>query len=209
MADYLSDEEQLDRLRNWWDRNGTSIVVGVVLVVGGLAGWRWYDSARSEELEAASDLYEAFLAAEGDARSDLAASLETEFGDTSYATFTLLYQAREAWEAEDLQAAIDTLRQVADDGGHPLIRDLARIRLARLLYEQDDAEGALATLAEVKQQGFRATVLELKGDIHLTGGDRALAHAAYVSALGETDEDQERPILQFKVDDTAPPRQSP
>ena len=209
MADYLSEEEQLDRLKNWWDKNGTSIIVGVVLVVGGLGGWRWYDSAKTQELQAASELYESYLVADADARSDLASKLQAEFGDTSYATFVLLLRAKEEADAEQLDEAIATLRQVADGGAHPLLRDIVRMRLARLLREQDDSEAALAVLAEVETQGYRIAVLELKGDIHLAAGDRALAHEAYAAAFAEVGEGDQRPILQFKVDDTAPPQETP
>ena len=208
MADYLTDEEQLDRLKNWWQENGASIIVTVVLVVGGVAGWRWYDSAKVKEMQAASDAYETFLAATGDARAELAATLDAEFGETGYATFALLYQAKEAAEAGDLEGAVDTLRRIADDGAHALIKDIARVRLARLLQEQGDAEAALAVLADVTSQGFRGQALELKGDIHVLQGERALAHEAYVSAAAEIREGDQRPVLEFKVDDTAPPEES-
>ena len=208
MADYLTDEEQLDRLKNWWQENGTSLVVAVVLAVGGVAGWRWYDSAQINELQVASEAYESFLAATGDARTELAARLDAEFGDTSYAAFTLLHQARDAAESGDLEGAMDMFRQIVDAGVHPLITDIARVRLARLLQQQDDSEAALAVLAEVTSQGFRAQVLELKGDIHVLQGDRALAHEAYAAAAAEIAEGNQRPILEFKVDDTAPPEES-
>ena len=208
MADYLTDEEQLDRLKNWWQENGTSIIVAVVVVVGGVAGWRWYDAEQVEAVQAASERYEAFLEATGDARAEMAEGLDAEFGETGYATFALLHQAKDATESGDLESAIGTLRRVADGGAHPLIKDVARVRLARLLQEQGDADAALGVLAEVTSQGFRARVLELKGDIHVIRGERALAHEAYLSAAAETGEGEQRPILEYKVDDTAPPEES-
>ena len=208
MADYLSDEEQLDRLKNWWQENGTTLIVTVVLAIGGVAGWRWYDSARVTEMQSASETYESFLAATGDARAELAARLGEEYGDSAYASFALLHQAKEAAESGDLEGAIVLLRQVTG-GAHALIRDIARIRLARLLQEHGDAEAALAVLARITAQGFRAQVLELKGDIHLLQGERALAHEAYVAAAAETREGDLRPVLDIKVDDTAPPEELP
>jgi predicted negative regulator of RcsB-dependent stress response len=46
-------------------------------------------------------------------------------------------------------------------------------------------------------------VQELKGDIHMTRGERALAHEAYSAALAEAGEDAQRPLLKLKVSDTA------
>ncbi len=203
MADYLTDEEQVDRLKNWWNENGTSIIVTIVLVVGGVAGWRWYDAEKTSEMQAASQAYDSFLEATGDARAAMAEHLASQFGDSSYATFTRLYSAREAVEAGDLDAAVEILRGIAGEA-HPLLQDIARIRLARLLIEQEDADAALAVLAEVSSQGFRARALELKGDIHLHDGARALAHEAYVAAAAEVQQGDQRPILDIKVEDTAP-----
>ena len=205
MAEYFSDEEQLDRLKTWWRENGRSVIVAVVLAVGGFAGWGWYDSARVEEMQAASDAYESYREAAGEAREAMATLLTAEYGDTSYATFSLLYQAKEALDADDIEAAVDIFRQVDSPDTHPLLRDIARVRLARLLWAQGDAEAALGVLAEVTNQGFRAQVLELKGDIHILQGERALAHEAYLAAARETGEGDQRPILDIKVEDTAPP----
>ena len=44
MSDYLTDEEQVAKLKSWWDENGVSVIVTLVLVVAGVVGWRWYES---------------------------------------------------------------------------------------------------------------------------------------------------------------------
>ena len=208
MSDYLSDEEQLDRLKNWWQQNGTSIIVAVAVVVGGVAGWRWYDGERVQEMQAASETYETFLGATGDARAELAGRLDADFGETSYAAFAMLRQAKEAFDSGAVEDAAGILRRLADGDWHPLIRDVARVRLARLLQEQDDSDPALAVLGEVTSPGFRAQVLELKGDIHTIRGERAQAHESYLAAAAETPEGEERPLLEYKVQDTAPPEES-
>jgi hypothetical protein len=44
-----------DELREWWDRWGTWVVAGAVLVVvavAGLVGWRQYDTSRRAEVSA-------------------------------------------------------------------------------------------------------------------------------------------------------------
>ncbi len=207
MADYLSDEEQLERLKNWWAENGRWVVAAIVLALGGVVGWRWYDAERAEQMQVASDAYEAYQAATGDARGELAKNLVAEYGETSYATFSLWYRAKEAVDAGDLEAAVEILGQVAGTDTHPLLRDIARVRLARLLREQGDAEAALAVLAEVTSPGFRASVLELKGDIHLLRGERELAHEAYLAASESVREGDQRPVLDIKVADTAPAAQ--
>ena len=37
MSDYLSDEEQVERLKSWWSENGTFLLASVVVAVLGIA----------------------------------------------------------------------------------------------------------------------------------------------------------------------------
>lgn len=203
MADYLSDEEQLEKLKSWWRENGVSILGAAALAVAGLLGWRWYDSARVEEMQAASDLYETFLSASGEARAELAARIDAEHPDASYRAFSLLHRASEALAEGDVEGALGSLRALLDAEFHPWLQDLARMRLARLLQEQGDGDAALAALAEVRSPGFGSHALELEGDIHLQRGERELAHEAYVSAFLDLQEGESRPMLKMKLDDTA------
>ena len=205
MSDYLSEEEQLERLRAWWRRNGTGLLTGLVLAAAGVAGWRWYDQSATEARQAASDLYESFLASEGEGRLALAERLDGELEGTAYQAFAALHRAHEAAEAGGIEVAAAYLQGVIDADSPDSLKALARIRLARLHQQGGDGAAALATLAGVRGSGFRGLAQELKGDIHLEEGERSLAHEAYTSALEEMGGDRERPILEMKINDTAPP----
>ena len=207
MSDYLSEEEQLERLKSWWSTNGTSLLTGLALAVAGLVGWRWYDHSTTEARESASDLYETFLAAEGDGRAALAEQLDQNIEGSAYQAFTLLHRAREAVEADSIEAAVAYLQRVIDADSPSSLQDLARVRLARLHQQGGDGAAALAVLAGVRGSGYLGLAQELKGDIHVEQGERALAHEAYRSARQEMGDDRNRPILDIKINDTAPPEQ--
>ena len=53
-----SDEEQVEVLKKWWDENGTSLIVTLVLVLGGTFGYRAWENSVIESGEAASVVYE-------------------------------------------------------------------------------------------------------------------------------------------------------
>ena len=205
MSDYLSDEEQLDRLKTWWSQNGTGLLAGLALAVAGLVGWRWYDHSTTEAQYAASDLYESFLAAEGEGRMALAEQLDENIEGSAYQAFALLHRAREAVETDNVEAASAYLQSVIDVGTPDSLKDLARLRLARLHQQGGDSAAALAVLAGVRGSGYRGLAQELKGDIHVEQGEQALAHEAYRSARQEMGEGSNRPILDIKINDTAPP----
>ena len=204
MADYLSEEEQLDRLKTWWRQNGASLMISAALALAAVIGWRWYDGARTDARQAASELYEAYLAAAGQERDALAARLDESAAGTAYQAFSLMHRAKEAVAADEIDAAAALLRQAAAADMPTPLKDLAHMRLARLQHQQGDSEAALATLAAVRSEGARWRAQELKGDIHLAQGGRERAHEAYNSALAEVGEGQQRPILEMKAHDTAP-----
>jgi len=37
-----SEEEQVDKLKKWWDSNGKQIIAGAVLGLAGIFGWNYY-----------------------------------------------------------------------------------------------------------------------------------------------------------------------
>ena len=39
MSDYLSDEEQVERLKSSWSEHGTFLLASVLVAVLGIAGW--------------------------------------------------------------------------------------------------------------------------------------------------------------------------
>ncbi len=203
MSDYLTDEEQVARLRAWWESNGTALIVGVVLVVLGVVGWRWYQSSVEERVTRGSDLYIQWLEAGKDARQRLAELIAQEAGSTAYHSFVLLQGARDAVEAGDLPLAQSQLDKAIEAAPAQELADLARLRLARVLFDLDRADDALETLRQIRGDGYRSLAAELKGDIHLSRGERAEAHEAYASALAQVQEGNQRPLLEVKVADTA------
>jgi predicted negative regulator of RcsB-dependent stress response len=208
VSDYLSDDEQLARLRQWWQRNGVSLVAGVVVIVAGVIGWQWYQSSVAERIARASDLYMEFLAADGDARAVLADAIAREGRSTAYPALVLLNRARDAVGDGDAEAAAVHLAEAVRVARGRMLADLARLRLAHLELELGRDDAALATLSEIRSAGYRAVALELKGDIHLARGERALAYQSYSAALAEALSEDQRPLLEVKVADTADARDS-
>lgn len=202
MSDYLSDEEQLAKLKSWWDENGRSTIAGLVIVAAAAIGWRWYDAHREDAAAAASDLFEEFLASEGETRQVVAARLSAEAPGTAYEAFMLMHLAHGALDAGDYEAAEEHLQAAVEAAPEPVLADLARIRLARVQQQRDRPERALQTLGAVRGEGYRPQVAELKGDIHMARGERREAHEAYLAAQA-AGEGGARPVLAMKVADTA------
>jgi len=81
------------------------------------------------------------------------------------------------------------------------IRQLARLRLARVLREQGETAQALDVLAGPFPEAFEAAVEELRGDLYLAQGERDQAREAYRKALAAPAGGGDRDLLQMKFNE--------
>jgi predicted negative regulator of RcsB-dependent stress response len=203
VSDYLTYEEQLDKLRKWWEENGLMLAGAVVLSVAGVIGWNWYGERQAATVAGSSDLYVDYLRAEGAERETIEATLASEYPDSVYRVFILLRNGQSEAEDENPEGALAALTEALSIVDDDKLADVIRIRIARVEQELDRSDAALSILSQVRSLGLRSHVQELKGDIHMARGERALAHEAYSAALEEAGQDAQRPLLQLKVADTA------
>ena len=61
--DFYNEEEQWERVKRWLRENGLWLLAGVLLGVGALAGWRWWEQRVEQRAQAASAKYEEVLGA--------------------------------------------------------------------------------------------------------------------------------------------------
>ena len=82
------------------------------------------------------------------------------------------------------------------------LKDVARLRLARILNAEGDLDAAIANLNGIEADSFRPAIDELKGDIALAGDDRRKAVEAYRQALRADDLDaSSRQRVKIKLSD--------
>ncbi|WP_136254038.1 YfgM family protein [Onishia niordana] len=210
MAELNTDEEQLEAIKRWWKENGTSLIAGVVIAAAGIFGWKAWEGYQANQAEAASMRYQQLLslasqptledAALSQAREQVTA-LNEEHGGTLYADLASLIDARLAVADGDLAGARDALSTLIDATERGYLKDLARLRLARLQLAGDEADTALSTLDAIDSEALDAQRLALRGDAQLTLGQKDEARDAYREALA-TAEASGQPLFgtQLKLD---------
>lgn len=217
MATYdLEEQEQISELKTWWKMYGnlvTAILLAVSAGVVGWQGWNWYQRKQAAE---ASVIYAAVQkgAMEADAKRarDAAGELTEKYPGTTYAAMAALTSARMQFDAGDLKTARAQLQWVAEKARDKDLRDLGRLRLAHVLFDDKAQDEALKLLADEPVPAFAARFAELKGDILAVQGKKAEARAAYQVALAKQEavekaagsqvgrETQYRDLLQVKLD---------
>jgi predicted negative regulator of RcsB-dependent stress response len=181
-----TEEEQVERLKAWLKENGLSIVLGIVIGVGGIGGYRYWGHVQETTAAEASGHYSLMLEAlEADADEKLqeqANILLADYGSTEYALLANLALARMHVENADFDAAAEALQQVIGSAGQQPLAYLARTRLAAVQLQSEQYDQAMATLAVEFPDQFAALVDELRGDALALQGKTAEAIAAYRKA---------------------------
>jgi predicted negative regulator of RcsB-dependent stress response len=81
------------------------------------------------------------------------------------------------------------------------LRDVARLRLARVLIDEKKPDEALKLLEAKHGDSFTGLYADVKGDVLLAQGKRQEARAAYQVALDKSDAASPlRQIIQLKLD---------
>jgi len=203
---HYDDEAQVEQLRRWWRENWKALAAGLVIGLGGIFGWEAWQDARHRTAEQASQIYEDLKKAavgQPDEAVALGQRLMQEFGGTPYASQAALLLAQHAADKADWVAAQERLRWVDQHSGDDGLRKIARLRLARVLWQQGQSDQALVLLDVKDDDAFAALYAELAGDIKLAKGDREGARAAYEKAMKLGPAPASREFLRHKLDDLA------
>ena len=204
MSDYLSDEEQVERLKNWWSENGTFLLASVFVAVLGIAGWNYYGSYQEDAGEQSSEVFRQYLDSDSDQREGFLAAIAQEHSGSTAHVLILFDQAEKKFSNGEIFEAEQLLEEALEASEEVLLKDISLIRLAKVQYELEKSEEALAALQKVKTKGFLSWALELKGDIHTSRREIELAHQSYERAFGELEEGVDRPLLKLKLDNASP-----
>ncbi|MEZ5539656.1 MAG: tetratricopeptide repeat protein [Pseudomonadales bacterium] len=209
MADYQTEEEQVELIKKWWRENGRSTLVGVVIALIGFFGWTQWQSYQAKQTEAASDLFQQMLTAtesvDGAKKvTALAEQLRKEYPRSVYAVFAGLRLAKDAVAANNLPAAAQFLEWVQQNNADNSLKSLVSLRLAQVQNAQNEGDKALATLNGIKTVGaaWEGEVAELRGDILSAQNKAEDARASYQKAkqVFDTASNRERvSILEVKL----------
>jgi predicted negative regulator of RcsB-dependent stress response len=218
VADYQSEEEQIEAFKQWWVDNGLKLVAAAVIIVGGSFGWQGWQGAQDEQAQQGSAIYtkmidtvkasaEAPLTEEQQqAVSDAVSQLKEEFGDSGYAHLSALVSAKLAVEADDLDAAATELEWVLSNKPSATLATLATLRLARVEAARGNVDTALALIEDADAGKMVSAYEEAKGDFHISMGHYAAAYTAYQAALDAEESGNARllSILRLKLSEAKP-----
>jgi predicted negative regulator of RcsB-dependent stress response len=189
MSVYMTEEEQLAAIKGWWNKHSnvlTVILSLALLAVAGFKYWNWHQEKISSQASSAYErLMVAFLNQDDKGIQSFANQLVNDYSQTVYADAARLTLAKLQVGKEKFDEAQQSLEYVAAHSKMPALKQVARLRIARLLAAKKAYGKALAELAVVDDAAYKPVVNELKGDIYAAQGQYQQAILAYKEAITE------------------------
>ena len=200
-----TEEEQIEAFKKWWADNGRAIVIGIIVGVGAISGWRFWESHQYRESQSASLIYRSvideFNTGNFEQVDDALQSLKESYTSTPYAALASLIEAKIAVHQERLDEAAAALRWTMRHSLEEDVRIIAELRLARVLSAQGQYNDALDLLDSDFPMPYTAVAEELKGDVLVARNDSGPAREAYRRALAKVQVGEGARLLQMKLDD--------
>jgi len=205
MALDLEEQEQVDEAKAWWNQHGSKVIWGVTLFLLAAAGWRGWDTwTHNQAAEASMAFDKAVQAASmNDQKSAKAAAAQVMENQprSAYAAPAAWLAGRINYDAGDIKSARAqyefALEHARDDG----VRQLARLRLAALHFEEKNLPEARKMLEGEFDAAFQGLVAQLKGDVLVAEGKTEEARSAYKLALEKLgDKSSLKPLVEIRLD---------
>lgn len=184
--DLLSEGDQWEAVKAWLRQNGLPIVGGLLLGALLLTGWRWWQSHQLAGKQAGYAAYENLLGTfdtgDADASQKQFDLFMASHGQSAYGAPARLIFARLLVARNDLDRALVQVRTVADTATDLQLRQVAKLRVARLQTAMGKPDEALATLGSADVGSFQSAYAEARGDALQAKGDAAGALREYQAA---------------------------
>ena len=202
---YKTEDEQVEAIKKWWSENGKSLIIGVVIGVTSIFGWRAYETHNVTQAKAASILYEQLLLAsrENDTENirTLSDDIIRNYNSSTYAIFSKLMLAKLESESNNFENAEKHLQSILDDKNSDF-EHVVTMRLVRVMIANNKLDKAKKLIAGVEPGQFKSHYEELRGDILVKQGNFEEAARAYQNALIDSlNTEDSQSILQMKLDD--------
>ncbi|GAA4364079.1 YfgM family protein [Kangiella marina] len=187
MAQYETEEQQVEAIKTFWKENGKAIILGAIIGFGGIFGWDYYKDHQQTQSEQASAQYaeavDSIVAGSNDQAQfvEKAEAIKQNFSTSSYAALAAMKLAELEVSNENLDAAVEQLRWVVDQGNETFT-PVAQVRLARVLLAQEKYDAAISQADSVTAEAYQSSALLVKGEAQLAKGNREAAKNAFIEA---------------------------
>ena len=194
-----TEEEQVDKIKKWWNSNGKQILAGAALGLVGVFGWNSYGDYQDNQALNARTLYLSY--ASDSTNIGAYDKLIKDHSSSSYADQATFLMANYLFEAGNYALALDSLKPLISRE-NVVIASTAILRSASLHLQLGEHNEALAILDVDSGEGFSGLFYNLTGDIYLDLNNKEEAKKYYSLAIENiTANSNLTQLIQIKLDD--------
>ncbi|MCE9885218.1 MAG: YfgM family protein [Hafnia sp.] len=201
MEVYSTENEQVDALRRFFIENGKALAIGVVIGIGALLGWRYWQSHQQAEMTGASQSYQQASEALTGGKADGVALAEKfiEKNANNYGVLAALQLAQHEVDQKNFAKAEQQLAWAQGQTKDENLKSLIDLRLARVQLQENKLDDALKTLDLIKATGWVAMAQDIRGDVLVKKGDVKGAREAYSKGLASDASQSLQGLLRMKL----------
>jgi len=194
-----SEEEQVDKIKKWWNSNGKQIIAGAVIGLAGVFGWNYYNDYQDNQALNARTLYLNYASDSNNVGSYN--KLINEHPSSSYTDQATLLMAKYLFDAGSYSLALDAIKPLISNQSS-IISSTAVLRVASIYLQLGQHDEALSTLNIESGEGFSGLIYNLTGDVYLDLGNSDEAKKYYLLAIENITENSNlTQLIQIKLDD--------
>ena len=194
-----TEEEQVDKIKKWWNSNGKQIIAGAVLGLAGVFGWNSYGDYQDSQALNSRTLYLSY--ASDSSNVGAYDKLIKDHPSSSYADQATLLMAKYLFEAGNYSLALEAIKPLMNSE-NTVIASTAILRSASLHLELGEHNKALTILTVDAEEGFSGLFYNLTGDIYLDLSNKEEAKKYYSLAIENiTANSSLTQLIQIKLDD--------
>jgi predicted negative regulator of RcsB-dependent stress response len=205
--EFLSEKEQIQYIREWWQENRSYILTALIIVIGGITGNNAWKSSIIEKQLSASSLYES-LAVEIsennlEAGEIITDQISEDYSDTVYYEKAKLAMAYFYMSQSRDEDAANSLRSILSKSSDSELSLIAEMRLAKIMLYQKKYQEVIDMLKGNTGHAFETKYSELLGDAYFGLDEFDKAEFAYMAALQNTNQAQivDASLIQMKIND--------
>lgn len=184
---YMTEEEQLEKIRQWFKTYGGVLVFSILFAIVVSFGWNYWRQKQERMYEQASSLFEQVqinvLGQNQEDIQSMSQRIQTEYPGSPYASLAALELAKIAIGNNQLADAEKELFWVVNHTDDTALQNIATIRLARVLIAEQKAPQALDLLKRVKNKEYQSLAETIRADAYLSLNEKNLAADSYQKAV--------------------------
>lgn len=158
MSRYETEEEQVEAIKAWWKKNGTSLLTAILVFVVAFSGWRYWNNYNQVQATNASSLFEVMQlnmqqGTFGEVSRE-ALKLMQEQPESPYASAAAMLMAKYSFSKGEFSEAQQHLEWVNEHAQDEMLKHTAMMRLARVLADQKQFAEAQSVMDKLNAQAL-------------------------------------------------------